>query len=410
MNVDTITLLSYASMPFISAFVGWITNVIALEMMFYPIHFVGIKPIFGWQGVVPRKGKKMATISVDLLMNHLIKLEELADRIDEQAIGQLLKKPLMSHTREIVNTVMDDHMPMAWAALPDIAKEGVYQRIRREIPLAVEEMVEAFKANPGQYIDLKAMLIDKLEDDKTLLVKIFQEIGHSEFSFIRKSGLYFGFVFGCIQMLIWTQYQGIWVLPIAGALVGFLTNWLAIKIIFNPKKPIKIGPWVFHGLFLKRQQEVAEDYGRLAAKEFITPHNIIEHMLMNAQTSDHLLQLVEKHTHKAINQVYGASKPVMVMLMGSNQYLEIKAHVTEKLLSILPDTLRDPALQTSTHQALDIEHLLSERMRELTTEQFVGMLRPAFEEDEWILILVGALLGCGVGIFQFMVLFGGQFT
>jgi hypothetical protein len=33
------------------------------------------------------------------------------------------------------------------------------------------------------------------------------------------------------------------------------------------------------------------------------------------------------------------------------------------------------------------------------------MLRPAFEQDEWILIAVGAFLGFLVGVFQLLVMF-----
>ena len=54
-----------------------------------------------------------------------------------------------------------------------------------------------------------------------------------------------------------------------------------------------------------------------------------------------------------------------------------------------------------------IEDTLVDRMRELSPRKFEGMLRPAFEEDEWILITVGAALGLAVGVFQFIVLFGG---
>ena len=41
-----------------------------------------------------------------------------------------------------------------------------------------------------------------------------------------------------------------------------------------------------------------------------------------------------------------------------------------------------------------------EKMQELTEEEFEGLLRPAFQQDEWILITVGALLGFLVGELQ----------
>lgn len=57
-------------------------------------------------------------------------------------------------------------------------------------------------------------------------------------------------------MFIWLVYDKPWILPAGGAVVGYLTNWLAIKLIFEPVDPVKVGPFVLQGLFLKRQNEV----------------------------------------------------------------------------------------------------------------------------------------------------------
>ncbi|MEL0027686.1 MAG: DUF445 domain-containing protein, partial [Perlucidibaca sp.] len=62
----------YISIPFISGIIGYVTKVVAIKMMFYPINFWGIKPFLGWQGIVPRKAEKMATIAVDLMTERLI--------------------------------------------------------------------------------------------------------------------------------------------------------------------------------------------------------------------------------------------------------------------------------------------------------------------------------------------------
>jgi hypothetical protein len=43
-------------------------------------------------------------------------------------------------------------------------------------------------------------------------------------------------------------------------------------------------------------------------------------------------------------------------------------------------------------------------MKELTPEEFEGLLRPAFQQDEWILITVGAVLGFLVGELQVFIM------
>ena len=57
-----------------------------------------------------------------------------------------------------------------------------------------------------------------------------------------------------------------WMLPIGGAVVGFLTNWIALKYIFAPVNPIFLGPFKLQGIFLKRQAEVSAEFSKFMAK------------------------------------------------------------------------------------------------------------------------------------------------
>ena len=43
----------YISIPIAAALVGWFTKIVAIEMMFRPIEFKGIRPFLGWQGQIP---------------------------------------------------------------------------------------------------------------------------------------------------------------------------------------------------------------------------------------------------------------------------------------------------------------------------------------------------------------------
>ena len=40
--------------PLIAGFIGWFTNWLAVKATLYPIEFVGIPPLLGWQGVIPK--------------------------------------------------------------------------------------------------------------------------------------------------------------------------------------------------------------------------------------------------------------------------------------------------------------------------------------------------------------------
>ena len=47
-------------------------------------------------------------------------------------------------------------------------------------------------------------------------------------------------------------------LPVIGALIGWLTNWVAVKMLFHPREPLKLGIVTVQGIFPKRQQALAE--------------------------------------------------------------------------------------------------------------------------------------------------------
>ncbi|MGK5095182.1 DUF445 domain-containing protein [Deltaproteobacteria bacterium TL4] len=393
----------YLTMPFISAIVGWGTNVVAIKMMFYPIEFVGKPPFLGWQGIVPTKAVKMASLAVDLMTSKLLDVAEVFSRLDPERIAKEMEEPMNSMVEDIVMEVMHQQAPNLWESIPESLKQEVYKRAKKDAPAMIAEMMTEIKDNIEELFDIKDMVITNLVKDKSLLNKIFLECGHKEFHFIGVSGFYFGFIFGVIQMIVWIFYKGDWTLPVAGLLVGYITNWLALKMIFEPKEPKDFGPFKgIQGLFLKRQHEVAGDYGALIAAEILNPQNIIE-ALLKGPSSDKLFKLISRQVKSSIDETAGLAKPLVTMAVGTKNYIEMKEIVVDNIMKEIPESMKH--VHAYTAEALDIENTLREKMQSLTPTEFEDLLHPAFKEDEWILIAVGGLLGLGVGFFQLLVMF-----
>ena len=71
-----------------------------------------------------------------------------------------------------------------------------------------------------------------------------------------------------------------------GLVVGCATNYLALKIIFEPIEPINIcGICTLQGLFLKRQKEISAVYGKITATEVLSARNIIKVRRVGAATA-----------------------------------------------------------------------------------------------------------------------------
>ncbi|RZU37070.1 uncharacterized protein DUF445 [Fluviicoccus keumensis] len=387
----------YISIPFISGFIGYVTKVVAIEMMFSPLEFVGIKPFFGWQGIVPRKAVKMATISVELMTTRLIRAEEIFARLDPKRIAKEIEVPMTAAVEEIVHEVAQTYKPGLWEAMPDFARQKVIKKVQAEAPAVVEAVMTEVQKDVAKYFDIKHMVISNLLKDKSMLNDIFKKVGRQEFRFFSNAGFYFGFGIGLIQMVCWLIFKQGWMLPAFGGFVGFFSDWAALQMMFRPLEPKKYLGITFQGLFLRRQHEVARDYAALISKQLLTPANMVEELCRGAM-SDRIMDLIHRHVRLMIDNQSGMVKPLVVYAVGTKQYIEMKANVAERIMAQLPETMKH--MESYAEDAMDIRNTLVERMQRLTPTEFEGMLRPAFKEDEWSLIAVGAALGFLVGELQ----------
>lgn len=390
----------YLSMPITSGLVGYATNVLAIKMMFRPLEFVGLKPPFlGWQGIIPKKAGKMASISVDTLVPRLVSEKEIFERLDPERVAQEIEQPVVELVDQLVEEIMREYQPTLWESLPLKVREVLIARVKREAPEAVAAVMADIRENVSNLFDLKDMVITTLMRDKQLINTIFEETGREEFKFIGKSGFYFGFSFGVVQMIGWSFYQGDWQLPLFGLLVGYATNWIALRMIFRPLKPRKFGPFVIQGLFFKRQQEIARDYGQLIADKIVTPSNIIEGVLKGPY-ADRMFNMIARHIKRTIDEQSGVARPFVAWTVGTRRYIAMKERAVERIVQRLPETVR--SVDHYARDAMDLAQTLSGRLAALPAPEFEGMLRPAFQEDEWMLIAVGAALGFMVGIGQLL--------
>lgn len=394
----------YLSMPLVCAAVGYGTNWVCIKMMCYPINFFGIAPPYlGWQGVVPRRAPYIAGLQVDIITQKLISVDEIFGRLDPNRIAEELEPVMLGMVEELTNEVMNLQAPRIWEATPLRIKERIYNRARKEAPAMVAHMMNEIRKNIHDVFDIKQMVMDAFTRDRAMLVRFFQEIGYKEFAFVQNSGLFFGFLFGCVQMLIWMSYPNPWILPLAGVFVGYATNWLALNMIFSPKDPKKIGPFTIQGLFIKRQDEVAVDMALTISREILNPKNI-GNAILKGPSSDKLFDLVQKNIKKTMDEMAGYTKPFLALTMGTKRYLEIKDVVVDRVIHQMPSAVDE--LYDYTEEAMDIDRIIRNKMSGLTPMEFERLLRPAFEEDEWQLIALGAVLGFFVGWGQLIYLFG----
>ncbi|MFQ5526632.1 MAG: DUF445 domain-containing protein [Thermoanaerobaculia bacterium] len=394
----------HASIPFVAGVIGWTTNWVAIKLTFKPLEYVGLRPVLGWQGIIPSKAGKMAEIFVDKTMFRLGTLEELFLSMEPDLIADHIAKMMDPRLEAYTDEIMFYEHPKIWKLLPRQMKQGVYERVREEMPRLIEDLMADAANEIDDLIDFKHMLVTRLENDKDLLNRLFLDAGSEEFKFIVRSGLYFGFLFGLIQLTVWIFYKAWWVLPAFGIFVGYATNWLAINMIFRPLHPRRILRWTIQGLFLRRQREVAAVWCKLVTTEIITLQHIMYAMLYGAR-AEQARALIKRHIQPVADRVVQAYGPASQVVVGEETMDEIRESVGEKAVSVSTDPFDHWPFNRDRAQRA--EELLRERMEGLPPQDFQDLLRPCFQEDEMKLILTGAALGLLAGIGQLVFVFGG---
>jgi uncharacterized membrane protein YheB (UPF0754 family) len=389
------------SIPVVAALIGYVTKLVAIKMMFEPLEFVGRKPYLGWQGVVPRRAARMASIAVDTMTRELISAEEVVSRLDPERIVADLTEPLRKATNDITREVMAEYQPGLWDAMPEPVRALIVSRAQAATPQLIRDVLTGIQRDVDAVFDLRGMVLTNLVTDRALLNRIFREAGHKEFRFIARSGIYFGGLIGLLQMTLWLMFHEPLIMPAFGLVVGWCTDWLALKLIFNPKQPINLFGYTFQGLFLKRREEVAVDYGALIAEQVITPRKIME-AIIDGPLSDRVFALIRHEVEVALDRSAGFARPLVVVTVGSTRYRQLKRTVTAKVMERLPETLTH--IEAYARETMDVRGLLVAKMQRLDERQFEALIRPAFEQDEWILIAVGAALGFVMGEVQALIL------
>jgi len=370
--------IEFLSVPFVAAFVGILTNWMGVKMLFYPVEYHGLNlkrwdtapyGLFGWQGVVPCKTDQMAKRLVKIITEKLLSLDEAFDRLDSNKLGQLLLPGILDS--------VDDGRWYAWG-------------LKKTLPWLMPHLVTSLKQEIDQVLNLEKVVLTAFVRDKSTLINLFQKVGRVELDFLVNSGFGLGFVLGLGQMVLWAAHPVAWTLPAAGALVGYVTNYIAIHMIFEPAEPVSIlgGLFEVQGMFESRQVEVSDEFGDFMQKRVLTAAELLKDLAVGGEDGE-LFKFLRRRLPYPIPK-------------------EAIMSAVEGIKNIAEDPIKHADVHNYVNQRLDIRHTLARRLKTLSPTEFEDLLHPVFQEDEICLIATGGVLGLFAGGLQTQLGWGGR--
>ena len=189
----------------------------------------------------------------------------------------------------------------------------------------------------------------------------------------------------------------IYLLPILAALIGWITNYLAIKMLFHPHQPKKILGLTFQGVFPKRQAQIAEKLGDLVANELFSMKDVAQ-KIEDLSTQPEALEEVGKRIEQTIRGKLISAFPMLSMFL-SDEMIE---KVTSLFKGELEDFLRVSAqgLAVKMEESVDIQALVREKVQAFSSNKIEELLLGFMEEEFRFIEKIGAVLGFLIGCIQ----------
>lgn len=418
-------MVHFVTIPIFTGVVGFLINASGLWMLFRPIHFhgvtvpgmrelAGILPRqlqeipgvlqggVGWQGIVPARAAKMGSIAVDKAIAKLGTPAEFYQQLEPDKIAGHILEVFGPEVPDLVNEVMRHEQPRLWRDLPRPVREAVIERVQAQLPHLVGHITDEIGEHIDQLLDPKIMVIDHFSDNPELVVRIFRDFGQRELNLMVGFGFVFGFALGIPVAIIDSVLHQVWLLPLMGVVVGWMTNALGMWLIFEPPEPRRYLGIKVQGLFLRRQHEAAGVYARIIAEEVITLERIGD-FLLDGPGGDRTRQMLATALRPAIDRALGPARGMVRVAIGADNFDSIRDSVAREAVGRTLVPFRDP--EFSRQQSEKIRVLIERRTQELPPRDFVDMMRSAIREDEWMLYAHGAIMGLAGG-FLHLAIFG----
>ena len=184
----------------IGGLIGYITNVIAIKLIFRPIIPIKI-PIINKEiiGLIPKRKTEIATNIGTIIQEEFLSLDEILDNI----VTEDDKQSVVEYIRVKLKLIINEKLSLAPSSIKRIIQEYIYDFIEEEIKHSIDDLSEEIVSKATTRINIKEIVENKINQlDLYELENIILRIAKNELKHIEILGLVLGFLIGIIQGII----------------------------------------------------------------------------------------------------------------------------------------------------------------------------------------------------------------
>jgi uncharacterized membrane protein YheB (UPF0754 family) len=189
----------------------------------------------------------------------------------------------------------------------------------------------------------------------------------------------------------------VWLTPFVGAFIGWLTNYVAIKMLFRPREPKRLFGLSLQGVMPKRQHDLALKIGEVVERELLKSEDILN-AIDTEELRGHLATVIESRIDRFLREKLFRGDFLYSKVLSREAVQRAKRAFITELVNLFPVEV-DAAIKQLVEK-VDIRKIVATRVEQFEFEQLEAVVyRVASTELNWVVYL-GGVLGFIIGLLQ----------
>jgi uncharacterized membrane protein YheB (UPF0754 family) len=186
------------------------------------------------------------------------------------------------------------------------------------------------------------------------------------------------------------------------AFIGWITNFIAIKMLFHPRRPVQFCSLTVQGIFPKRQKALAMNLAAVIEGELLS-HDDIQNVMRRPEFADKLKRRIQEGFTEFLSKRLGGLNPMIAMFLDGSMMEKITGLLDKELDRIVPSLLETASGELKN--SLDLRMLIQNKIENLSMEKLEALLMSIMAKEFRFIEVVGALLGAMIGLIQGLIFF-----
>jgi uncharacterized membrane protein YheB (UPF0754 family) len=188
-------------------------------------------------------------------------------------------------------------------------------------------------------------------------------------------------------------------IPLLGGVIGYVTNRIAVKMIFRPIRPVNVLGIKVQGLIGRRQKDLARSIGDVVG-DHLVQHEDIVRGFRGVDIESMLAEVIEKGLAPKVEQL--RNLPLIGGFLTEDRIGELRRAIVQGVLDHKELILE--RVEQAVEQGIDVQKLVREKVEAFPVERLEKLVLKVANKELRAIEALGGVLGVLIGVLQVLVI------